>query len=103
MQKDLEFSRQNCGAGDFLKFWAILEGKTPLKRPKKRDFQKIGLILAQKWKRMNQMSTQPFWGVFREVFGVRFYIGALEVPFIGTFAKSARFQVPKNGTSSAPN
>ena len=27
------------------------------------------------------MSTQPFWGVFREVFGVRSYIGALEVPF----------------------
>ena len=30
-------------------------------------FFKIGLILARKWKRMNQMSTLPFWWVFREV------------------------------------
>ena len=34
-------------------------------------FFKIGLILTQKWKRMTQMSTQPFWGVFREVFLIR--------------------------------
>ena len=48
------------------------------------QFSKIGLVLARKWKRMNQMSTPPFWGVFREVFGVRSKIWALEVPFIGT-------------------
>ena len=41
LQKDLEFSSQNCGAGDFLKFGAFLEGKTAPKRPKKRDFQKM--------------------------------------------------------------
>ena len=35
------------------------------------QFFKIGLTLARKWKRMTQMSTQPFWGVFRKVFGVR--------------------------------
>ena len=34
-------------------------------------FSKIGLILPRKWKHMTQMSTPPFWGVFREVFGVR--------------------------------
>ena len=48
------------------------------------QFSKIGLVLARKWKRMNQMSTPPFWGVFREVFGVRSKIWALEVPFFGT-------------------
>ena len=42
----------------------------------------IGLILARKWKRMTQMSTQPFWGVFHEVFGVCFLIWALEVPLL---------------------
>ena len=35
-------------------------------------FYEIGLILAQKWKRMTQMSIQTFWGVFREVFGPLF-------------------------------
>ena len=29
-------------------------------------------------------STPPFWGVFREVFGDRSKIWALEVPFFGT-------------------
>ena len=33
---------------------------------------------------MNQESTPPFWGVFREVFGVRSKIWPLEVPFFGT-------------------
>ena len=37
------------------------------------------MILARKWKRMNQMSTPPFWGVFREVFRLRFVIPALGV------------------------
>ena len=32
---------------------------------------------------MNQESTSPFWGVFREVFGVRSKIWALEVSFFG--------------------
>ena len=54
---------------------------------------------------MTQMSTQLFWGVFREVFGVHSKIWALQVTLFalenGTFCKSARFQVPKNGTSSA--
>ena len=30
------------------------------------QFSKIGLVLARKWNRMNQMSTPPFWGVFRQ-------------------------------------
>ena len=49
-----------------LKFWPLLEGKTENMR-----FSRIGLILARKWKCMNQMSTQPFWGVFCEVFELR--------------------------------
>ena len=48
------------------------------------QFSKIGLVLAQKWKGMNQMSTPPLWGVFREVFGVHSKIWVLEVPFFGT-------------------
>ena len=42
-----------------------------VKRAKKTRFSKIGLKPTQKAKRMTQMSTQPFWGVFREVFGLR--------------------------------
>ena len=57
--------------GKSLKFRPHLEGKTRPKQPKNGDFTKIGLKPTQKLKRMNQMSTQPFWGVFREVFGVR--------------------------------
>ena len=49
---------------------------------------KIGLIPARKWKRMNQESTPPFWGVFREVFGVRSKIWALKVPFFGTWKRA---------------
>ena len=41
LQKDLEFSRQNCGAGDFLKFWRHLQGKTAPKQREKRDFPKL--------------------------------------------------------------
>ena len=48
------------------------------------QFSKIGLVLARKWKRMNQMSTPPFWGMFHKVFGVRSKIWALQVPFFGT-------------------
>ena len=29
------------------------------------------LDTPQKWKHMTQLSTQPFWKVFREVFGLR--------------------------------
>ena len=43
---------------------------------------------------MKQMSTQPFWGVFREVFGVRSYIGALEEPFFGTLKRALLTKVP---------
>ena len=32
----------------------------------------------------HKMSIPPFWGVFREVFGLCSYIFALEVPFLGT-------------------
>ena len=56
--------------GIFLSFW-------PFKRVKRLG--RIGMILARKWKRMNQMSTPPFWGVFREVFRLRFVIPALGV------------------------
>ena len=58
------------------------------------QFSKIGLVLAQKWKRMNQMSTPPFWGVFREVFGVRSKIWALEVPFFCTWKRALLPKVP---------
>ena len=34
------------------------------------------------------MSTPPFWGVFREVFGVHSKIWALEVPFFGTWKRA---------------
>ena len=43
---------------------------------------------------MNQMSTPPFWGVFREVFGVRSYIGALGVPFFVTLKEALLSKVP---------
>ena len=57
------------------------------------QFLKIGSTLAQKWKRMTQMSTPPFWGEFCEIFGVWSQIGALEGLFFwhlktGTFAKT---------------
>ena len=54
-----------------LKFWPHLLGETGYKKAKTMQFSKIGLKTTQKPKRMNQMSTQPFWGVFREVFRVR--------------------------------
>ena len=57
------------------------------------QFSKIGLILARKWKRMNQESTTPFWGLFREVFGGRLKIWALEVSFFGT-QKQALLAIP---------
>ena len=50
----------------------LLRGWNASKTGLKTWFSEIGLILARKWKRMTQMSTQPFWGVFREVFGLRF-------------------------------
>ena len=43
---------------------------------------------------MKQMSTQSFWGVFREVFGVRSYIGALEELFFGTLKRAFLAKVP---------
>ena len=43
---------------------------------------------------MTHMSTQPFWGVFREVFGLRSEIAALEVPFFGTLEWALLAKVP---------
>ena len=73
---------------------------------KKTWFSKIGLKPTQKPKHMNQMSTQPFWGVFREVFWSLFLDwGAWSAIFwhvkTGTFGKNTRFHVPKNGSSGA--
>ena len=67
-------------------------------------FLKFGSILASKWKRMTQMSTPLFWGVFCEGFFILFLDwGARRAVFwhlkTGTFEKSARFQVPENCTS----
>ena len=43
---------------------------------------------------MKQISTQPFWGVFREVFGVCSYIGALKEPFFGTLKWALLAKLP---------
>ena len=50
---------------------AVFRPFKSVKRAKKTRFSKIGLKPTQKAKRMTQMTTQPFWGVFREVFGLR--------------------------------
>ena len=64
-------------------FWAVQQEKR-VKTLENRRFLKIGSIHTQKWKRMTQTSTPPFWGVFREVFGPCSQIGALETSFFGT-------------------
>ena len=38
----------------------VCKGKKGSEMIKNMQFFKIGLILARKWKRMNQMSTLPF-------------------------------------------
>ena len=50
----------------------------------KCDFQKFAKKPPKSNKCMTQMSTLPFWGVFREVFRIRSKIWPLEVPFFGT-------------------
>ena len=53
-----------------LVFWPFRRETQVHNDPKYGIFQNW-LEIGRKWKRMNQMYTAPFWGVFREVFGVR--------------------------------
>ena len=78
-------------------FGSIIMGKEPLAELKFAIF-KNWLDTRLKMERMNQESTPPFWGVFREVFGVCSKIWALKVSFFGT---RKRELLAKNGTSSA--
>ena len=65
----------------------IMEKELPEPEELKFAISKIGLILARKRKRMNQMSIPLFWGVFPEVLGD---LGARSAIFwhlkTGTFA-----------------
>ena len=94
MQKDLEFSRQNCGAGDFLKKMArVVIFRNWLDTRPKMEMHEPNVyptILGG--------VSRGFWSPFLDV-------GAPSATFwhlkTGTFAKSAHFEMPKNGTSSA--
>ena len=85
------------------------------KRPKKSQ----KLAKSQNWLKthskvinaQNKCLFHHFGGMLAWKSGLRFWFGALEVPFLGAWTwailakivKSAHVQAPKNGTSSAPN
>ena len=60
-------------------------------------FFKIGLILARKWIRMNQMSTPPFWGCFGRFLESVLRFGRLKSHFLalenGHFCTFAHLKV----------
>ena len=77
-----------------------------VKRRQKAKFLKLALNPPKSAKRIKQTGSSPFWGVV----GIKKWspilcLGTQSAIFwhlkTGTFAKSARFQVPKNGTSGA--
>ena len=77
-----------------------------VKRRQKVKFWKLAQNSPKSAKRIKQKYSAPFWGDF----GIKkwsrfFWVGTQSAIFLhlktGTFAKSARFQVTKNGTSGA--
>ena len=81
-------------------------GKTAQKQSKICDFSKLAQNPPKSAKRTKQTCSTPFWGdVGIEKWSRFFCFGARSAIFwhlkTGNFSKSARFQVPKNGTSGA--
>ena len=85
-----------------------MAGKTAQKEPKISQIAKLALNPLKSDKRTEQMSIPPFWGdVGVKKWSPFLVSGTRSTIFLhlktGTFAKSAQFWVPKNGTLSARN
>ena len=86
----------------FFPIWSFKGGK----QAQKAKFLKLAQNPPKSDKRIKQTCSTPFWGNVGVKKWSRFFrLGAGSAIFChlkpGTFGKSARFQVPKNGTSGA--
>ena len=84
----------------------FLHCKNKLKRAQNVQNSEFAYYASKSGKWIKQTPTPPFWGDVGVKKWSRFFDSGTRKPIfghlkMGTFAKSAHFQVPKNGTSSA--
>ena len=84
----------------------FLHCKNKLKRAQNVQNSEFAYYASKSGKWIKQTPTPPFWGDVGVKKWSRFFDSGTRKPIfghlkMGTFAKSAHFQVPENGTSSA--